>query len=230
VGHHPRTGLHGASSGATCRIEDGATQAQRMDWTSTRFMETRDGPYATFFSNGKNRCARLEQDGAAEIDLAGGDLLGSAVIDGQLWLATSHGALRVSGRKAVRVGPDRAVSSIQALGDTLWFLGGDCVVRVDADRETIYPTGGLSASRVVRAGENDWVLTSTPSTGLDWGFLFKSDDGTSSAGPALLVGRDGLTTVDGGGSGVRDVVHVGHETWLLTNVDGRVGPARPWQP
>ena len=140
-----------ASSGPTCRIEEGVTTAHPMGWSSTRLMTTRSGPYATFHANGKSRCARLEQDGADEIDLGAGDLLGSAVLDGQLWLATSHGALRVSGREAIRVGPDRAVSSIQSLGDTLWFFGDDCVVKVDSHRETVYPTGDLKATRVVPA-------------------------------------------------------------------------------
>jgi hypothetical protein len=45
----------------------------------------------------------------------------------------------------------------------------------------------------------------------------------------MLVGDDTLTPVNGGGSGERDVVQFGDETWLLTNVDGRVGPARRWQ-
>ena len=215
------------SSGPTYRIEDGAATASPMDWSSTLLLQTRSGPYATFYANNKSRCARLEQDGADEIDLGGGDLRASAVIDGRLWLATSHGAMRVSGREAVRVGPDRAVNSIQSLGDTLWFVGDDCVVKLDGRHESLYPIAGLKVTRVVRAGENAWLLTST-STGWDWGFLFKTDDGTSSAGPALLVGRDGLTIVDGGGSGVRDVVHFGQETWLLTDIDGRVGPARRW--
>jgi hypothetical protein len=223
------------SSGPTYRIEDGATIAQPLDWSSTQLMATRNGPYATFHANGKSRCARLEPDGVDEIDLGAGDLLGSAVINGQLWLATSHGALRISGREAVRVGPDRAVSSIQSLGDTLWFLGDDCIVRVDSHRETLYPTGDLKATRVVRAGENDWVLTSKPGGlgrdaahggGVAW--WFAADDGTSDATAALLVDGDQLIRVDGGGSGVRNVVQLADETWLLTSIAGRVGPARRW--
>ena len=216
------------SSGPAYRIEDGATTASPMHWSSTTLLATRSGPYATFFADNKSRCARLEPDGADEIDLGGGDLRGSAVIDEQLWLATSRGALWVSGREAVLVGPDRPVNSIQSTGDTLWLFGDDCVVKVEGERETTYPIADLKATHVVRAGANDWLITST-SKGWDWSFLFNTDDGTSSAGPALLVGRDGLTTVDGGGSGVRDVVHLGQETWLLTNIDGRVGPARRWR-
>ena len=201
-----------ASAGPIYRIADGATQAQATDWSSTQLIATPHGAFASYFAQGARRCARLEPDGADELDLGGATLHAQVLIDDRLWLATSRGAVRIEGREAVRVGPDRPVRGIQKLEDALWILGEGWAARADARGEKVYPTGELAAERVVRVDGSDWLLTT------------RSTD----AGPALRVGPDKLTRFGPRGGGVRDVVHFADATWLLTSAGGRPGPARRW--
>jgi hypothetical protein len=193
--------------GPSYRIEAGATRALPTGWSATRLFAAGQGAYATYVRDGVARCARLEPDGAAELDLGGAHLHAAQLIDGRLWLASSRGALSVDAGRAERRGPDRPVRALQPLGDALWLFGDGWAARLHAGGEQVWPTASLAVTSAVQAGGSDWLLTDGP-------------------GPALRVGPVRLVRTGPRGGGVRAVVEFDGATWLLTSLAGQPGPAR----